>query len=470
MKKQASKTFYILSSASTETGWRGFDYKKDNPRRSWTRGKAFSPEANRPHQQSPPEPIALQITRDTEMPDFSNSAGFGLNLMSTRLYNALKKEGIDNLQAYKVEMKNGKGQAIDKDKYLAINILGIVSSLEEDIDLSIFRMEGTIFVDEKFKKITEGLDIKTLDFGERAVCRLANRFPGLASNLKPPIDFPVLGYDGEAAKWNSQFTEGHPKGKVVVALSETYDGQWPDFMESPLPLISERFRLLLHKFEKNWMTTKVEFQGVKPPQKYFAFKAPFFTSITSDKVPAVFRSSDGNALYAKKEIELEAMKAGIDGLQFVTSRIFGDQVLDSVSPTVEVPKAEFKKNRPLAKAAKVKLKLDDKAKKEESHKVSHAYFVLSVGNADSGELKKAICNHLSIDRLGSFNVGENEIEGRLPNNITPAKTAKEFAEQLAVICKSVNISKGKISVAFAEFEADDLDFEAPPYDEVVITF
>ena len=231
----------------------------------------------------------------------------------------------------------------------------------------------------------------------------------------------------------------------------------------------------MHKFEKNGMTTEVEFQGLKPPQKYFAFKAPYFTSITSDKVPAVFRSSDGNVLYAKKEIALEAMKAGIDGLRFVTSHIFGDQVLDPVSPSAEVPKAAVKKPRPLAKAAKVKLKkvklkLDDKTKTEESQKVSHVYFYLSVGDADSEKLKKAICNHLGLDRLGSFNAGESEIEGRLLDNTAPAKTAKEFAEQLVVICKSVNIPKGQINVAFAEFEADDLDFEAPPYDEAVITF
>ena len=89
-------------------------------RDGWLLGERFSTAI--------PEPLefTLDDTQPGRVPDFLDGT---IPLMSDRLINALKEAGVDNIDAYRAELRLADG-TLASSQYKAINVIGVVSAAD----------------------------------------------------------------------------------------------------------------------------------------------------------------------------------------------------------------------------------------------------------------------------------------------------------------------------------------------------
>lgn len=116
-------SYFVLRVEDPDIGYRArLAYTRDYPLRSWMTGVRF----DRP----PPEPIVLTL-RGTHEDDWSLGDLWltPITVMSTRLYDALLKAGVHNLDTYAVELHDPENGNLYSD-YLAFNIVGKISAAD----------------------------------------------------------------------------------------------------------------------------------------------------------------------------------------------------------------------------------------------------------------------------------------------------------------------------------------------------
>jgi uncharacterized protein DUF1629 len=91
-----------------------------------------------------PEPLefTLDNSQPGRLPDFLDGT---IPLMSDRLIAALRAAGVDNIDAYRAEIRRGDGTLASK-QYKAINVIGVVSA-----------------ADMAKSKVAEGLPVELID-------------------------------------------------------------------------------------------------------------------------------------------------------------------------------------------------------------------------------------------------------------------------------------------------------------------
>ena len=114
----------------------GFTYKKDHPLRSWMSGNRFCKEGAQPlFKMVPVTPIQVQLKKGRETIQQADYLEAPLPIMSKRLLLILEEAGVDNIDAYPVEMCDMNGSVI-YDDYFAVNIIGKVAAVDLEGSIS----------------------------------------------------------------------------------------------------------------------------------------------------------------------------------------------------------------------------------------------------------------------------------------------------------------------------------------------
>jgi predicted HicB family RNase H-like nuclease len=116
-------TYYVLRVEDPEVGYRArLVYERDTPLRSWMSGAHF--------EQAPPEPIVIKL-RGTDEEDWVLGDLWltPITVMSTRVFDALRGAGVDNLDTYAVELHDPQNGAVHKD-FVAFNIVGKIAAAD----------------------------------------------------------------------------------------------------------------------------------------------------------------------------------------------------------------------------------------------------------------------------------------------------------------------------------------------------
>jgi len=119
----------------------GVTYKKDNPRRSWMGGNKFSDDKGSPvFKRAPSVPIPVTLKEGRETAPKADYLEAPLPLMSKKLLYSLEEAGVNNIDAYPVEVCDTTGKVVYED-YFAVNIVGKVSAA--DLEKSVYDKNQT---------------------------------------------------------------------------------------------------------------------------------------------------------------------------------------------------------------------------------------------------------------------------------------------------------------------------------------
>lgn len=116
-------SYYVFRVEDPDEGYRArLVYTRDYPLRSWMTGARFD--------RQPPEPIVIKL-RGTDEPNWVLGDLWltPITVMSTRLYEALKGVGVDNLDTYTVELHDPVSKKVHKD-FVAFNLVGKLAAAD----------------------------------------------------------------------------------------------------------------------------------------------------------------------------------------------------------------------------------------------------------------------------------------------------------------------------------------------------
>lgn len=111
--------YYMLECLDPADGFMALlDYRSDDPRRSWTRGKPFK---NLP---SLPVKASLKMRENSKLIEMW---AWPVPLMTKRLHDVLLKAGVANLEVFPAELEDPASGAV-RSNYVAFNIVGVIAA------------------------------------------------------------------------------------------------------------------------------------------------------------------------------------------------------------------------------------------------------------------------------------------------------------------------------------------------------
>lgn len=419
--------------------------------------------------------IAEKIERD--MPDFFNKT---IPLMSKQLFDVLTDVGA-SIKAYPVVIKDEDGNRIDKEDYFAVKIIPQFTTFE-GVDEPIFFQtsqpelySGELYVNDAARKAIEASGINTLELWPRAICALAEEFPGLCKYLVPKEAGELFEYssDHESRQWHRGDLFKEPGSSDYLSDYEVYPPvpiplkinqepeEWQDYYDKPLPIISDRLLQLVKQYSGEPIQAFEVEMSTEAPDTYWAVNLSRCSSIPTDDdesvddLPALFRSSNGG-LYIKSECAATVLDAGLN-LEIRDSTLFGSEPFiakekpaKQQADTKVAPKARAKK------AAKVVLK------KTTSRP---ADIVLSVESRDLSLQEKQCEAWISeIDeQLGMKNTISITAAPFSASIVVAPHSDNEVLAAIKTAFSSTGVSDGTIQIDMSDFDPEDVDFEIPSY-------
>jgi hypothetical protein len=106
------------------------DYKKDHSERSFVLGVMFRDGSDtKPWLRPPQEPIQLTIDPDYETGPLPSFAREPVPVMSGKLLSVLRSSGVDNMDAYRAEIRYADGRLASTDHFV-FNLLGVAKAAD----------------------------------------------------------------------------------------------------------------------------------------------------------------------------------------------------------------------------------------------------------------------------------------------------------------------------------------------------
>jgi hypothetical protein len=115
--------YYVLRVEDPDEGYRArLDYKRDQPLRSWMTGTPFPT--------PPPEPIRIGLRgTDEDRWVLGDLWLTPVTVMSTRVLEAIRSAGVDNLDTYAVELLDPISGKLYRD-FVAFNVIGKLAAAD----------------------------------------------------------------------------------------------------------------------------------------------------------------------------------------------------------------------------------------------------------------------------------------------------------------------------------------------------